>query len=148
MTRYSIVQGGNLNGSGSRMTDACLQVKEVPKHLHAIADGFIIVYSIDDEHSFQIADVIRKDIERNREKKELVIIVMGNKLDLANRRRVDTVQALNWAAKEKVKLFEVSSLNRDSLVEPFVYLSSKLNPPPNKSTFSQLTGRNKWRTNL
>ena len=116
------------------------QIKEIPKHLFALADGFIIVYSIEDEHSFQIAEVIRKDIERNREKKELVVIALANKLDLANRRKVESVQALNWAAKERLKLYEVSSLDRESLTEPFVYLSSKLNPPPNKSTFS-LSGR-------
>ena len=39
----------------------------------------------------------------------------------------------------RIRLFEVSALDRTSLYEPFVYLSSKLNPPPNKSTFSQLT---------
>ena len=47
------------------------RVKEIPRHLLTIADGFIIVYSIDDEHSFQIAEVIRKDIERSKEKKEV-----------------------------------------------------------------------------
>ena len=39
----------------------------------------------------------------------------------------------------RIRLFEVSALDRNSLYEPFVYLSSKLNPPQNKSTFSQLT---------
>ncbi|CAB4068131.1 TADA2A [Lepeophtheirus salmonis] len=66
-------------------------------------------------------------------------IVIGNKSDLSARRQVDNVQALNWAAREKTRLFEVSSLDRESLKEPFRFLSSKLNPPPNKSTFSQLT---------
>ena len=52
---------------------------------------------------------------------------------------MDTVQALNWASREKIKLYEVSSLDRQSLYEPLIYLASRLNPPPNKSTFSQLT---------
>ena len=34
---------------------------------------------------------------------------------------------------------EVSALDRSSLYEPFMYLASKLNPPPNKSALSQLT---------
>lgn len=118
--------------------------EDLPKHLYPVADGYIIVYSIDDEHSFQVADVIRKDIEKHREKKDVCVIVLGNKTDLVAKRRVETVQALNWAAREKVRLFEVSALDRESLYEPFVHLSSKLNPPPNKSTFSQLTmGRSK-----
>ena len=48
-------------------------------------------------------------------------------------------QALNWAARERIKLYEVSSLDRESLYEPLVYLSSKLNPPPSKSTFPQIS---------
>ena len=123
------------------------RVKEIPRHLQVIADGFLIVYSIDDEHSFQLADVIRKDVERNREKKDVTIVVLANKLDLSNRRQVDPVQALNWAAREKIKIFEVSSLDRATLAEPFIHLSSRLNPPPNKSTFSQLTiGRKQTKT--
>ncbi|XP_040572984.1 NF-kappa-B inhibitor-interacting Ras-like protein 2 [Lepeophtheirus salmonis] len=114
-------------------------VKDIPRHLLSLVDGFLIVYSIDDEHSFQIADAIKKDIEKNKEKKEVTIVVIGNKSDLSARRQVDNVQALNWAAREKTRLFEVSSLDRESLKEPFRFLSSKLNPPPNKSTFSQLT---------
>ena len=52
------------------------------------------------------------------------IVVLANKSDLAAR-RVDSRQALNWAAREKVKLFEVSSLDRQSLYEPFIYLASR-----------------------
>ncbi|XP_059088667.1 NF-kappa-B inhibitor-interacting Ras-like protein 2 [Tigriopus californicus] len=113
-------------------------VKEVPRHWHAIADAFVLVFAIDDEHSFQLAEVIRKDIEKNREKKEVVVVAIANKLDLSNRRQVDATQALNWASREKIKLFEVSSLNRESLYEPMIYLSSRLNPPPNKSGFPQI----------
>ena len=40
------------------------------------------------------------------------------------------MQALNWAASEKVRLIEVSALDRQTLYEPLVYLASRLNPPP------------------
>jgi NF-kappa-B inhibitor-interacting Ras-like protein len=119
---------------------------DLAKHLVPFADGYILVYSIEDEASFQVVDVIRKEVEKHREaKRDLVIVVLGNKTDVsAQRRQVETVQALNWAAREKVKVFEVSAHDRKSLYEPFVYLSSKLNPPHTKSSFSQLTmGRTK-----
>ena len=111
---------------------------KLPRHIIAVADGCIIVYSVEDEKSFQVVDAIRKEIDNHKEKKDFVILVLGNKSD-SSQRKVESVQALNWAVREKVKLFEVSSLDRQSLYEPFVFLSSKLNPPPNKSTFSQLT---------
>jgi NF-kappa-B inhibitor-interacting Ras-like protein len=89
-------------------------------------------------------DSLKKDIDRNKEKKDAVIIVLGNKLDLVEERQVDYSQASLWAAKERVRLFEISVFDHQTLIEPFVYLSSRLNPPPQKSTFPQLSmGRSK-----
>jgi len=111
----------------------------IPKHLLAAADGFLIVYSVDDWKSFQAAETIRKEIRRECEKKDVVVLVLGTKVDLTNSRQVETVSALQWANNEKVRLAEVSSLDRGSLYEPFMYLASKLNPPPNKSAFAQIS---------
>lgn len=44
-----------------------------------------------------------------------------------------------WCKQNKVRCFEVDLSDRASLYEAFIYLSSKLNPPPTKSTFPQLT---------
>jgi len=111
----------------------------IPKHLLAAADGCIIVYSVDDWKSYQVAETIKKEIRSNADKKEMVVVVLGTKTDLSNSRQVESVQALQWANNEKVRLCEVSALDRSSLYEPFMYLASKLNPPPNKSALSQLT---------
>ena len=111
--------------------------EDLPRHLFPFADGYVLVFSITDESSFQVVDVIRKEIEALKEaKKDLVIVVLGNKKDLTDERKVETVQALNWSAREKVKFFEVSAFDRASLYEPMVYLVSKLNPPSNKSSFT------------
>jgi len=111
----------------------------IPKHLLAAADGCIIVYSVDDWKSYQVAETIKKEIRSNADKKEMVVVILGTKTDLSNSRQVESVQALQWANNEKVRLCEVSALDRSSLYEPFMYLASKLNPPPNKSALSQLT---------
>ena len=126
--------------AGLESTSSTLK-EDLPKHLFPFAEGYVLVFGLDDEHSFQVVDVIRKEVEHYKDnKKELVIVVLGNKSDIeASKRQVETVQALNWAAREKVKYFEVSAFDRASLFEPFVYLASKLNPPHNKSSFSQLT---------
>ena len=57
------------------------------------------------ECPLQIVDVIRKEVEHYKDnKKEPVIVVLGNKSDIeASKRQVETVQAPNWAAREKVK---------------------------------------------
>ena len=84
-------------------------------------------------------DALKKEVDRNREKKDAVVIILGNKLDLVEERQVDFSQASNWAAKEKVRLFEVSVFDNQTLIEPFVYLSSRLNPVQQKSSFPQLS---------
>lgn len=120
--------------------------KEVPRHYFSVADAYILVYSINSHESFLIMDSLKKEIDRNKEKKDAVMIVLGNKLDLVEERQVDYSQASLWAAKERVRLFEISVFDQQTLAEPFVYLSSRLNPPPQKSTFPQLSmgmGRSK-----
>ena len=120
------------------------KTKEVPRHYFNITDGYVLVYAINSHESFLVMDALKRDIERNREKKDAPIIVLGNKLDLVEDRQVDYSQASLWAAKERVRLFEVSVFDCQTLIEPFVYLCSRLNPPPQKSTFPQLSmGRNK-----
>jgi NF-kappa-B inhibitor-interacting Ras-like protein len=47
-------------------------------------------------------------------------------------------KASHWSIREKMRHFEVNALDRTTLFEPFVHLSSKLNQPPNKSGFHQL----------
>jgi len=107
--------------------------------LLASADGFVIVYSVEDKQSFNLAEAIRKEIKNCGEKKDQVVLVLGTKVDLAESRKVDSGQAQAWALNEKLRLAEVSALDRHSLYEPFMYLASKLNPPPNKSALAQIT---------
>ena len=82
----------------------------IPKHLLAAADGFLIVYSVDDWKSYQVAETIRKEIRRDVDKKDVVVVVLGTKVDLANSRQVEAVQALQWANNEKVTNLDIQYL--------------------------------------
>ncbi|XP_021002917.1 NF-kappa-B inhibitor-interacting Ras-like protein 2 [Parasteatoda tepidariorum] len=107
------------------------------------AEGVVLVYAINSRESFSLLDQVKKDYDKIKEKKEVPIIVLGNKMDLQNERQVDTGLAQAWAQKEKVKLYEVSTLDRRTLIEPFVYIASRMNPPPSKSSFPQLGKKGK-----
>lgn len=48
-------------------------------------------------------------------------------------------KATQWCTREKIKHFTASALNRPTLYEPFVYITSKLTPPPSKSGFTPLS---------
>lgn len=73
----------------------------------------------------------------------MTIVVLGNKLDKQDERRVDSNMAQNWAKNEKVRLWEVSVVDRRTLIEPFVYLASKMTQPQSKSTFPLSRNKNK-----
>lgn len=71
---------------------------------------------------------------------QVMVIVLGNKCDLRERRQVDQDAAQQWARGEKVKLWEVTVTDRSSLIEPFTSLTSRLTQPQSKSAFP-LPGR-------
>ncbi|XP_040851696.1 NF-kappa-B inhibitor-interacting Ras-like protein 2 isoform X2 [Ochotona curzoniae] len=88
-------------------------------------------------------DIYVGSIETDRGVREQVtIVVLGNKCDLQEQRRVDPDVAQHWARSEKVKLWEVSVADRRSLLEPFIYLASKMTQPQSKSAFP-LSRKNK-----
>ncbi|KAM3922549.1 NF-kappa-B inhibitor-interacting Ras-like protein 2 [Leptodactylus fuscus] len=115
---------------------------ELPKHCFSGTDGYVLVYSVDNKESFKRVEALKKEIDRSKDKKEVTIVVLGNKCDLQDQRRVDHDAAQQWAKAEKVKLWEVSVGERRTLIEPFVFLASKMTQPQNKSAFP-LSRRNK-----
>nr|XP_006635887.1 PREDICTED: NF-kappa-B inhibitor-interacting Ras-like protein 1 [Lepisosteus oculatus] len=113
---------------------------DLPKHYFSFADGFVLVYSVDSLESFKKIDILKKEIDKSRDKKEVTVIVLGNKLDLQEHRQVDPEVAQQWARGERVKLWEVSVRERAALIEPFTVLTSRLTQPQSKSAFP-LPGR-------
>lgn len=118
------------------------KVEAMKSHL-SHADGVVLMYAINNKESFLVLEQLKKDIDKHKDKKELFFLVLGNKADLSAERQVDIQSAVSWATKEKVRLAEVSAFDRKSLIEPFIYLVSKINPPPSKSTFPQLGRKGK-----
>ncbi|XP_060760753.1 NF-kappa-B inhibitor-interacting Ras-like protein 1 [Neoarius graeffei] len=114
--------------------------QELPKHYYSVADGFVLVYAVDSMESFKKVDLLKKEIDKSRDKKEVMVIVLGNKADLHEQRQVEQEVAQQWARAEKVKLWEVSVSERSSLIEPFTTLTSRLTQPQSKSAFP-LPGR-------
>ncbi|XP_072756483.1 NF-kappa-B inhibitor-interacting Ras-like protein [Anoplolepis gracilipes] len=116
--------------------------QQLPRQYLGFADGYVLVYDTGKPESLDVLFPLKKDIDKNKDKKEIIVIVIGNrtKTDVALNNLENTVsKATNWCTREKIKHYEVNVMDRSSLFEAFVYLSSKLNPPANKSTFSQLS---------
>ncbi|XP_074261829.1 NF-kappa-B inhibitor-interacting Ras-like protein 1 isoform X9 [Saimiri boliviensis] len=74
---------------------------ELPKHYFSFADGFVLVYSVNNLESFQRVELLKKEIDKFKDKKEVAIVVLGNKIDLSEQRQVDAEVAQQWAKSEK-----------------------------------------------
>ncbi|XP_029445161.1 NF-kappa-B inhibitor-interacting Ras-like protein 1 [Rhinatrema bivittatum] len=119
---------------------------ELPKHYFSFADGFVLVYSVDSLESFKRIELLKKEVDKFRDKKEVTIVVLGNKTDLAEQKQVETEMAQQWARSEKLKLWEVTVTDRKTLIEPFTLLASKLTQPQSKSAFPLPGRKNKGTT--
>ncbi|PAV73330.1 hypothetical protein WR25_18904 [Diploscapter pachys] len=110
---------------------------ELPRPAFQVADAFVLVYNITDHESFNKVDLLKKWIDKQfgKDKKEVPIVVLGNMRDLPGR-RVEHEFAMSWAARERVKLFEVSAKDRNSLVEFVTYLGQRHFHPNKESKFS------------
>lgn len=45
--------------------------QELPRHYYSVADGFVLVYSVDSLESFRKVDTLKKEIDKSRDKKEV-----------------------------------------------------------------------------
>ncbi|GMR54339.1 hypothetical protein PMAYCL1PPCAC_24534 [Pristionchus mayeri] len=102
-----------------------------------VADAFVLVYSVTDHESFNKMDMLKKAIDKHyaKEKKEVPVVVLGNMTDLPGR-KVDSEFALNWSQREKVKLFEVTATERNSLIDFVHYIGQRHFHPQKESKFS------------
>ena len=76
------------------------------------ADGFILVYAINDEESFENMKTKYERIVRNKQSQgqKVNIIVVGNKCDLVDMRKVKTEEAQKLCHSWGVLFIEASAL--------------------------------------
>ena len=78
-----------------------------------VAKGFILVFAIDDEESFNAIKTKIKRIE-NHKKNDLPIILVGNKCDLENKRKISQQQGEDFAKSFNAKYYETSALTDEN----------------------------------
>ena len=98
------------------------------------ADAVLLVYDISDKKSFKrIKDYYIKAIKENC-KKDITILLLGNKADKENEREVSIQKGVDLALKENYEFKESSCLQNknvagafESLIERWNYQNSKVN---------------------
>lgn len=115
------------------------------------------MYNPHDTLSLDVLASIKADIDKNKDKKEVPIIVLANlrplesvvsqKADIFNKvshlNSTNTMESVlhranSWCYREQLEHFTVNALERASLYEPFLFLCTRLNLSQTKGTFPQL----------
>jgi Ras-related protein Rab-1A len=90
------------------------------------AHGILLVYDITQKDSFETrVEEWLKEI-RNYTPDNTPIVLVGNKLDIKDKRAVDYETAKAWADKNNLKYFETSAKDGTNVNEAFMSLSEKI----------------------
>ena len=96
----------------------CLQAVSTHAEGHVRwGDGFMLVYSVTDKDSFQQLTKMKQFIEDVRRTRNVPIVIVGNKTDLAHAREVSVAQGEQLAADWTCAFFEVSACDGGTEIE-------------------------------
>ena len=83
------------------------------------AVGAVIVYDITSTESFDKVKKWVEELRNHANKKNITIVIVGNKCDLENQRRVKIEEAENYAKTHKAKHYTVSAKNGSNIGKVF-----------------------------
>lgn len=81
--------------------------------------GFMLVYAIDDDQTFEDLQKIADLIKANNEGKNIPFLIVGNKKDLSANRAVSPEEAQGFADSLNCECVEVSAKENDGVKEAF-----------------------------
>jgi small GTP-binding protein len=90
------------------------------------ADGFILVYSIDNKESFESTKTRYERILKLKEGQKVSIVVVGNKCDLDDKRQVSRNEAEKYCNNNNITFLEASALNTINVKETFLLVARGL----------------------
>ena len=110
-----------------RINDQIIQIKlwdtagqeifhSLTKNFYRKADGIIIVYDITNKDSFEkIQDWVKSVYDNTDTYKEIQMIIVGNKIDLEERREVSKEEGLKIGKYFEIDFFEASAKNAEGV---------------------------------
>ncbi|XP_037075544.1 ras-related protein Ral-a-like, partial [Pollicipes pollicipes] len=89
-------------------------------------EGFLVAFSITEDESFQATQEFREQILRVKDDETIPLLLVGNKCDLEERRRVSHAEAGARAAQWNVPYVETSAKTRQNVDKCFFDLMRKI----------------------
>ena len=73
------------------------------------ADGYLLIFAINDQESFEaLKDKVKRIKNNNKEK--MPVIIVGNKCDLQDKREISAEKGMEYAKSIGAKYYETSAL--------------------------------------
>ena len=98
----------------------------------AFAEGFLLVFSLNDKQSFDLLNKKRDKILKEKKGNFVPMILVGNKQDLSNERKISYEKAKQLADSWGVEYIETSVNNNYNCIEAFQKLILKIASTRNK----------------
>ena len=99
--------------------------RNVTKSYFQSSRGLLVVYDITDKESFEKINFWIENIKNNAPE-NVKLILVGNKCDLANERKVTIEDGENKARNYNIKFFESSAKDGTNVNELFFYLANEI----------------------
>lgn len=120
-----------------------------PRHYCHFGDGFLLFFDLTNLDSFKYIDYIKSEILKERENKDIHLVLIGMKKDAlenaGNSQIVPDSSIQAFLEKEKISsaaYFECSVKDRSSLSKPIQYIIQKMTAPvPKTGLLSRRLGR-------
>ena len=117
-------------------------------HYCHFGDGFLIFYDMSNLDSFKIVDYIKNEIVKERDRREIFIMIVGMKSDMSHSgsrtistdgESMDSSKILNYLESEKLTHFECTINNRGSLSKPISEMINRMTLPVQKGGWRSST---------
>ena len=92
--------------------------RNIAKNYFQSSDGFLVVYDITNNESFDTLDYWIEEIKSNSQEISKMILV-GNKCDMEKERKIKKEDGKSFAKKKQIKFFEVSAKEGTNVSEVF-----------------------------
>ena len=128
----------NINGKEIKIeiwdTAGQERFRNIAKSYFQSSNGFLLVYDITQKSSFEKLDYWNEQINLNAPK-DTKYILIGNKIDLENKREVQKVDGENFAKKNNIQFYETSAKDGTNVNYVFELLAKEIvNNGENNST--------------
>ena len=93
--------------------------QNIAKQYYKGANGVLLIYDISKRKSFERVDFWLKELKDNNKIEDLFICLVGNKIDLEDKREIKTEEGESYAKNNNIKFLEVSARSGKNISQLF-----------------------------